>query len=280
MNKIENTNKGMITIPRSLLEDPIFLDPVLFQIFLQLVSRACYQDKIIPFTSRTKTKLRTHKVELKRGQTVIGVEKFGEKFGLTRQNTRTILKKLESFDYIKIEGEKNYSVITVLNYNQFQPSKKQNSINQETTNNQPSTNQELTKKQPRTNQEPTTKNKEKKEEKNFSKTDRAWTFIFKDFDLKEKEAYAFHELFAKFCEYRKKQGNGFKTEYYAKKQFTLLLAYSAQNFETAKEIVRQTIEEQRITFAVLKKEKNDFEDKEKQINDLGNNSAENEFNEW
>lgn len=280
INNQEKSNYGVIVMPRGIEEEPVFATANIWQMFSHFVFKAAYKEQILCYTSG---KNRLIKIELKRGQLIVGRKKLAEKFSLTEQQIRTLLKKLADFGYIKIEGKTSCSIVTVLNYERFQLSKKQDFSNQKTTNKQPTFNQEITSEQPTRNQHLTTNGikglKENKGNKG-RKTDRTWDFIFKDFDFEEKEAYAFHELFMKFCEFRANQRNSFKTEYYAKKQFSLLLAYSKRDFEIAKKIVNQTIEEQRITFSVLKEKKEDFEDNKKQINDLGNNSAETEFNEW
>lgn len=80
--------------------------------------------------------------EIKMGQCVIGRKNIAEETGLSEQQIRTSLKKLEHSGEILIKSTNRYSVVTIVNYNEF--SCKTN----ESTNKQPTSNQQATNEQP------------------------------------------------------------------------------------------------------------------------------------
>ncbi len=63
--------------------------------------------------------------EIKRGQFPTSVEKLATTLGLTIQQTRTALKNLQITNEISIQTTNRYSIITVINYNYYQPNAKQ-----------------------------------------------------------------------------------------------------------------------------------------------------------
>lgn len=75
---------------------------------------------------------------VKRGQYKTGRIKLAAETGLSEQQIRTCLKRLESTSEITITKYNKFSVITISNWNEHQQKKKKS------TNNQPATNQQLT----------------------------------------------------------------------------------------------------------------------------------------
>mgnify|MGYP002765513139 FL=1 len=63
--------------------------------------------------------------KIKRGQFPTSVEKLATTLGLTVQQTRTALKNLQTTNEITIQTTNRYSIITVINYNCYQPNVKQ-----------------------------------------------------------------------------------------------------------------------------------------------------------
>lgn len=78
--------------------------------------------------------------KIKRGQFPTSVEKLATTLGLTVQQTRTALKNLQTTNEITIQTTNRYSIITVINYNCYQPNVKQGKglrgNNKQTTNKQ------------------------------------------------------------------------------------------------------------------------------------------------
>ena len=83
---------------------------------------------------------------LERGQLITGRLSLSENTGISQQTVRTCLTRLKSTNEITIKSTNKFSIITIVNYNQYQD-KKEKSTNKSTsklTNNQPTTNQQLT----------------------------------------------------------------------------------------------------------------------------------------
>ena len=91
---------------------------------------------------------RWHGEVVKRGSFVTGREKLSKETGLTQQQVRTSLKKLQNTGEISVKSTNKYTVINICNYNDYQINDKhyQPTNNQQVTNNQPTNNQQVTSK--------------------------------------------------------------------------------------------------------------------------------------
>ena len=94
-------------------------------------------------------------IALKAGDVLTGRTKLASETGLSEQNIRTALQHLELTKEITIDARRNCSIITILNWKEYQPANQP--ANQQVTNSQPTGNQQVT-----TNKKD---NKEEKEEK-------------------------------------------------------------------------------------------------------------------
>ena len=83
-----------------------------------------------------------HGVTIKAGQLLTGRKALSEATGLSEQNIRTSLKKLESTGEITTKSTNKYTLITIVKWAQFQVTG--GGANQQLTNNQPTTNQQVT----------------------------------------------------------------------------------------------------------------------------------------
>ena len=92
-------------------------------------------------------------ISVKRGQLITGRTSLSENTGISQQTIRTCLNRLKSTNEITIQSTNQYSIITIIKYEDYQ-SKKLNS-NQPT--NQPPT-------QPLTSDQPATNHKQEEEE--------------------------------------------------------------------------------------------------------------------
>ena len=82
------------------------------------------------------TKFQGH--DIPAGGKVWGRKKLADSCGLSEQSVRTALKKLQNTREITIKSTKKFSIISIVNWENYQD------INQQLTNNQPTTNQQLT----------------------------------------------------------------------------------------------------------------------------------------
>ncbi len=129
---------GFVKIHRKLLQWGWYQDNVVKGVFLHLLLTAAFRDS--QWMGRT----------IKRGQVVVGVQKMADELGFTRQQVRTAIKKLKSTNEITTETTNKYTIVTVVNWEEYQlideiPT---NKITNTPTNEQPTNNQQITNKQP------------------------------------------------------------------------------------------------------------------------------------
>ena len=144
MKEMEN---GWIKLNKKILKWGWYSDANVKITFLHLLLIATYED------------CEYLGIKLKRGQAIIGSEKTAEQIGITRQQLRTALKKLEKFGEISKKSTNKFTIVTVENYNKYQSVNR--SSNQQVTNEQPTSNQRIT------NEQPNIRNKEYKNNKNI-----------------------------------------------------------------------------------------------------------------
>jgi len=121
---------GWIQLHRSLRKWEWYTDINTCHLFIHLLLSANHK----------QTKWRGQ--DIKAGQLMTGRKLLSTETGLTEQQIRTSLKRLESTSEITINKYNKYSIITVTNWNQYQ--QKNDKSTSDLTNNQPATNQQLT----------------------------------------------------------------------------------------------------------------------------------------
>ena len=144
---MKETESGWIKLNKKILKWGWYSDANVKITFLHLLLIATYED------------CEYLGIKLKRGQAIIGSEKTAEQIGITRQQLRTALKKLEKFGEISKKSTNKFTIITVENYNKYQSVNR--SSNQRITNEQPTSNQRIT------NEQPHLRNKEYKNNKSI-----------------------------------------------------------------------------------------------------------------
>ena len=144
---MKKTENGWIKLNKKILKWGWYSDANVKITFLHLLLIATYED------------CEYLGIKLKRGQAIIGSEKTAEQIGITRQQLRTALKKLEKFGEISKKSTNKFTIVTVENYNKYQSVNR--SSNQRITNEQPTSNQRIT------NEQPHLRNKEYKNNKNI-----------------------------------------------------------------------------------------------------------------
>lgn len=125
---------GWIKVHRKLVDNPIFKNPKLLTVFMYCVLKASHKDH--------QQLLGDTIVDLKEGQLATGRQALASATGLTIQNVRTALNKLESLGIITIKPTNKYSVITVLAWTEYQNDNQQ--TNQQVTSKSPASNQQVT----------------------------------------------------------------------------------------------------------------------------------------
>jgi hypothetical protein len=109
-------SKGAFIVNRTILDEPTFSNPKLLKAWIYCLARANFKDKWINF----KIGKGETEILVKRGQFVYGRNKVAEALNFTPSQTDTLFKKLSKFEYIAIESSNQYSVVTILNYNEIQ----------------------------------------------------------------------------------------------------------------------------------------------------------------
>jgi len=121
---------GWISLHRKLLENPIFKNYKLLQVFLYCLLKASHKEHDLMIGDSI--------VKLKTGQLATGRKAISLATGLTEQNVRTSLAKLEKLGILTIKPTNKYSIISITNWDQHQQS------NQQVTSSQPASNQQVT----------------------------------------------------------------------------------------------------------------------------------------
>lgn len=120
--------------PYRLLEWEWYDDLYMFRLFMHLLLKANYRDK------------EWHGTIIKRGQLVTSLANLSAETGLTYQQVRTCLDKLNKTGEINKQTTNKFTIITVCKYGKYQqsPADEQHSINKQTTNKQQSNNNQIT----------------------------------------------------------------------------------------------------------------------------------------
>jgi len=126
---------GFIKLHKQILKWEWYDDSNTFRLFIHCMLNASYEDNY------WQGEL------IKKGSFVSGRKKLAKELKLTEQQIRTSINKLKKSEEITIVTTNKYSIITVINYTEFQEFKKN------ITNKQPTNNQQTTNKNEKINQE-------------------------------------------------------------------------------------------------------------------------------
>lgn len=146
---------GYIKLYRKLIRWGWYQDSVVKDLFLHFLLTASYKD------------FEWMGQELKAGQLIVGRRRLAEELGFSERQIRTALKKLESTGEVTSKSTNKYTIITVVNWEDYQ-------INEETATNDTS-NERPTKDQQKTNKRPHLKNN--KNIKNIKKRENTRTRV-------------------------------------------------------------------------------------------------------
>lgn len=121
-------NQGWISLHRKILEWEWYDDANTMRVFIHCLLRANHEDG------------QWHGKDIKRGQFISSYGKIAQELKLGVQNVRTSINKLKLTGELTSKGTNKYTVFTVLKYDEYQETNKQNTNNQQTTNKQLTTN--------------------------------------------------------------------------------------------------------------------------------------------
>lgn len=103
---------GWIKVHRQLLEHWVSQEPELFAFWMRLLLEANHSDKKRMFNGAL--------VEIRRGQTLFGLDAFESKSGISKKRLRRYLDMLEKEGMIGRQKTNKYSLISILNYDDYQ----------------------------------------------------------------------------------------------------------------------------------------------------------------
>ena len=145
----ENKSQGYIKVYRSFMGWEWYDDANTKSVFLHCLLRANYENA------------KWHGIDIPRGSFLTSVATLKKELKLSTQNIKTALKHLSKItNEITIKTTANYSIITVNNFDYYNPINKQ--INEDITNEQQTNNNQSTNEQQTGNKQVTTDNKNKK----------------------------------------------------------------------------------------------------------------------
>jgi len=123
-------SSGWVKLHRKILDNDIFKNDKLFRVFMYLLLKASHseRDQLIGDSI----------VNLKAGQWATGRKAISRDTGLTEQNVRTAISKLEKLGILTIKVTVKYSIFSISNWDCYQQD------NQQPTNKQPTSNQQVT----------------------------------------------------------------------------------------------------------------------------------------
>jgi len=123
-------SSGWVKLHRKILDNDIFKNDKLFRVFMYLLLKASHseRDQLIGDSI----------VNLKAGQWATGRKAISRDTGLTEQNVRTAISKLERLGILTIKVTVKYSIFSISNWDCYQQD------NQQATNKQPTSNQQVT----------------------------------------------------------------------------------------------------------------------------------------
>ncbi len=121
---------GWVKLHRKLLETSFYKHSPTVHLFIHLLISANKQEQEFLFNKKI--------IKIEAGQLVTGRKILSEKTGISTQSIRTALVNLKVTNTITIKTTTKFSIITVLNWNEYQE------VTNKLTNQQPTTNQQLT----------------------------------------------------------------------------------------------------------------------------------------
>lgn len=183
--------RGYLKLWRRSLDSEIFHNPELWRLWTWCLMRTSYKQRFLPFhTGKNKIS-----VKVGAGQFIFGRNKAAEFLGDSPSTIWKRMKKLESLENIKIESNRQYSIVTICNWEEYQEpdeqevtAEEQLSDNQVTTKEQRGDNEVTTEEQLSDTNKKVKKVKKVKEVKDIYGT-------FKNVLLSEKEVEKLKEKF-------------------------------------------------------------------------------------
>lgn len=124
-------NLGWVKLHRKLENTSFYNKPFTLALFIHLLIKANHQKHAFIWGGK--------EVEIEAGQLVTGRDELSKQTGISQQSIRTALVNLKSTNTITIKSTTKYSIITILNWNDYQQSTNKTEETQPTSNQQATT---------------------------------------------------------------------------------------------------------------------------------------------
>ena len=122
---------GYVKLWRKSLDSPVWNNQNLWRFWMWCLMKASYKERTV--------KIGYQDVLLSPGQFIFGRHKASLETGLSEQTIRTSIDSLRKRQNLTIKSTKQYSIVTIVNWDKYQ-----GEVTNEVTNSQPTTNQRLT----------------------------------------------------------------------------------------------------------------------------------------
>lgn len=129
--EVNREPNGYVQLWRKSLESSVWQNHNLWRFWTYCLMKASYKEH--------KQMVGFQEVMLQPGQFVFGRKKASKEIGFSEQEIRTCLLKLKNMKNLTIKTTNKFSIITIVNWGEYQ-----GEITNKSTNNQPTTNQQLT----------------------------------------------------------------------------------------------------------------------------------------
>lgn len=110
---------NFIKLHRDIVESQAFCHPITFKIWCWLLLKSNFKDSFMSL----KTGRGFTEIKVKRGQMIFGRFKAEEQLNIDGSTIYKHLQKLQKWNNIKIETTNQCSIITIINYNNYQDKK-------------------------------------------------------------------------------------------------------------------------------------------------------------
>jgi len=109
--------EGWIRLHRQIIESTVFAHPIALKIWVWCLCKATYADRKVQLNVGNGFTI----VDLKRGQFIFGRHKAEEELSIDGSTIYKWIQKFKTdFDMIEIESNNKFSIISILNFSEFQ----------------------------------------------------------------------------------------------------------------------------------------------------------------
>ena len=120
MTEKETGNEGWVKLYRKIQRSSVFQNEGLLKVWIWYLVKANHEDRWISIsTGRGKTE-----VLVKRGQFIFGRKTAAKTLNMDENTLYKRMKKLENMENCNIQSNTHYSIVTILNYDLYQESEK------------------------------------------------------------------------------------------------------------------------------------------------------------